>query len=153
MIRSSLLKQALPVPEGWVHDEWLALVAAAQGGVVFREDSLIRYRQHGGNEIGAAKTDLDEANRRLRETRRDFFSRKLSRNAGISRVLEEQPAWLGAEARAKLSAKLEFDHWRSQLPAQRLGRPLPVLIRWAQGDYGRFARGYLDVIRDLSLTE
>ena len=153
MIRSSLLKQALPVPEGWVHDEWLALVASAQGGVVFWEDSLIRYRQHGSNEIGAAKTDLDEANRRLRETRSDFFSRKLGRNAGISRVLEEKPAWLGAEARAKLSAKLEFDHWRSQLPAQRLGRLLPVLVRSAQGDYGRFARGYLDVIRDLSLTE
>ena len=35
IIRASLLQQALPIPEGWVHDEWLALVAAAQGGVVF----------------------------------------------------------------------------------------------------------------------
>ena len=153
MIRTSLLQQALPIPEGWVHDEWLALVAAVQGGVVFSEESLIRYRQHGGNEIGAAKTNLDEANRRLRETRTDFFSRKLLRNAGISRVLERDPNWLGSEARAELSVKLDFDHWRSQLPAQRWGRVLPVMIRWAQGDYGRFARGYLDVIRDLSLTD
>jgi glycosyltransferase involved in cell wall biosynthesis len=153
MIRSSLLKQALPVPEGWVHDEWLALAAAAQGGVVFSEDSLIRYRQHGGNEIGAAKTDLDEATRRLRETRSDFFSRKLLRNAGISRVLEQEPAWLESRARATLLAKVEFDHWRSQLPTPRLGRLLPVVTRWATGDYGRFARGYLDVIRDLSLTD
>ena len=153
MIRASLLQQALPIPEGWVHDEWLGLVAAVQGGVVFSEESLIRYRQHGGNEIGAAKTNLDEANRRLRETRTDFFSRKLLRNAGISRVLERDPNWLGSEARAELSVKLDFDHWRSQLPAQRWGRVLPVMIRWAQGDYGRFARGYLDVIRDLSLTD
>ena len=153
MIRGSLLQQALPMPEGWVHDEWLALVAAVQGGTVFSEEFLIRYRQHGGNEIGAAKTDLDEANRRLRENRTDFFSRKLLRNAGISRVLERDPNWLGSEARAELSVKLDFDHWRSQLPAQRWGRVLPVMIRWAQGDYGRFARGYLDVIRDLSLTD
>ncbi len=153
MIRASLLEQALPIPEGWVHDEWLALVAGVQGGVVFSEDSLIRYRQHGGNEIGAAKTDLDEATRRLRETRTDFFSRKLLRNAGISRLLEQEPEWVGAEARAKLSAKLEFDLWRSQLPVQRFWRLLPVVIRWAQGDYGRFARGYLDVIRDLALTD
>ena len=153
MIRASLLQQALPIPEGWVHDEWLGLVAAVQGGVVFSEESLIRYRQHGSNEIGAAKTDLDEATRRLRETRSDFFSRKLLRNSGIRRVLERDPIWLSAEARAKLAAKLDFDHWRSQLPAQRWGRVLPVLMRWAQGDYGRFARGYLDVIRDLSLTD
>ena len=153
MIRASLLQQALPIPEGWVHDEWLGLLAAVQGGVAFSEESLIRYRQHGSNEIGAAKTDLDEATRRLRETRSDFFSRKLLRNSGISRVLEQEPDWLGAEARAVLAGKLEFDHWRSQLPAQRWGRVLPVLMRWAQGDYGRFARGYLDVIRDLSLTD
>lgn len=153
MIRASLLQQALPIPEGWVHDEWLALVAAVQGGVVFSEDSLIRYRQHGGNEIGAAKTDLDEATRRLRETRSDFYRRKLLRNSGISRVLEQEPDWLGAEARATLLAKLGFDHWRSQLPAERIRRLLPVALRWAKGDYGRFARGYLDVIRDVSLTE
>ena len=120
---------------------------------MFSEEPLIRYRQHGGNEIGAAKTDLDEANRRLRETRTDFFSRKLLRNSGIRRVLEQESDWLGAEARAALVAKLEFDQWRSQLPAQRLGRLGPVVMRWTQGDYGRFARGYLDVIRDLSLTD
>ena len=153
MIRASLLQQALPIPEGWVHDEWLGLVAAVQGGVVFSEESLIRYRQHGSNEIGAAKTDLDEATRRLRETRSDFFSRKLLRNSGIRRVLEQEPDWLGAEAKAALVAKLEFDQWRSQLPAQRLERLLPVMMRSAKGDYGRFARGYLDVIRDLSLTD
>lgn len=153
MIRGSLLQQALPIPEGWVHDEWLGLVAAVQGGVVFSEESLIRYRQHGSNEIGVTKTDLDEATRRLRETRSDFFSRKLLRNSGISRLLEQEPDWLGAEARVALAGKLEFDHWRSQLPAQRLGRLGPVVMRWTQGDYGRFARGYLDVIRDLSLTD
>ena len=153
IIRASLLKQALPIPERWVHDEWLGLVAAAQGGVVFSEECLIRYRQHDGNEIGAAKTDLDEATRRLCETRTDFFSRKLLRNSGIRRVLEQEPDWLGAEAKAALVAKLEFDQWRSQLPAQRLERLLPVMMRWAKGDYGRFARGCLDVIRDLSLTD
>ena len=153
MIRASLLQQALPIPEGWVHDEWLGLVAAMKGGVVFSEESLVRYRQHGSNEIGATKTDLDEATRRLRETRSDFFSRKLLRNSGISRLLEQEPDWLGAEARAALAGKLEFDHWRSQLPAQRLGRLGAVVMRWTQGDYGRFARGYLDVIRDLSLTD
>ena len=153
MIRASLLQQALPIPEGWVHDEWLGLVAAVQGGVVFSEESLIRYRQHGSNEIGAAKTDLDEATRRLRETRSDFYSRKLLRNSGISRMLEQEPDWLGAEARATLLAKLEFDHWRGQLPARRLGRLGSVVVRWAKGDYERFARGYLDVIRDLSLTD
>ena len=153
MIRPSLLEQALPIPEGWVHDEWLALVAAAQGGVVFQEDSLIRYRQHGNNEIGASKTDYYEATRRLREKRSEFFARKLRRNDGIAALLETKPAWLGSAAHSSLTAKVEFDQWRSTLPSSRARRLVPVLRGWFVGDYGRYARGYMDVIRDIALTD
>jgi glycosyltransferase involved in cell wall biosynthesis len=153
MIRSSLLEHALPIPDGWVHDEWLALVAAAHGGVVFHQDPLIRYRQHGNNEIGASKTDYDEATRRLREKRSEFFARKLRRNDGIAALLENKPAWLGSVALSSLAAKVEFDQWRSTLPSSRVKRLVPVLRRWFVGDYGHYARGYLDVIRDIALTD
>lgn len=153
MIRSTLLDDALPIPEGWVHDEWLALVAAAHGGVIFQEDPLIRYRQHGNNEIGASKTDYDEAKTRLREKRSEFFARKLRRNDGIVALLEENPSWLDSAAHASLTAKVEFDQWRSTLPSSRVRRLVPVLRRWFVGDYGRYARGYVDVIRDIALTD
>ena len=153
MIRSSLLEQALPIPDGWIHDEWLALVAATQGGVVFHPRALIRYRQHGTNEIGASKTDYNEATRRLREKRSDFFTRKLRRNAGIVELLNDNPIWLDSAARSSLEAKVEFDSWRSSLPASKVGRLAPVLRRWIAGDYGRYARGYVDVLRDIALTD
>ena len=153
IIRSSLLEHALPIPEGWVHDEWLALVAAAERGVVFQEDPLVRYRQHGNNEIGASKTDYDEATRRLREKRSEFFARKLRRNHGIAALLDNKPAWLDSVAHSSLAAKVEFDQWRSTLPSSRVRRLVPVVLRWFAGDYGRYARGYMDVIRDIALTD
>ena len=153
MIRSPLLEQALPIPEGWVHDEWLALVAAVQGGVVFHQDPLIRYRQHGNNEIGASKTDYDEATRRLREKRTEFFARKLRRNDGIAALLDNKPVWLNSVAHSLLAAKVEFDQWRSALPSSRVRRVAPVLGRWLTGHYGQYARGYMDVIRDIALTD
>jgi len=153
VIRSSLVRQALPIPEGWVHDEWLGLVASIQDGVVFVDSPLIRYRQHGSNEIGANKTDYDEAKRRLQEKRTDFFQRKLRRNKGISRMVAQQPPWLSPTAQSALEAKTDFDRWRSALPPSRPQRILPVFRRWLSGDYGRYARGYLDVIRDFSLTD
>jgi hypothetical protein len=30
---------------------------------------------------------------------------------------------------------------------------VPVLRRWFTGHYGHYARGYLDVIRDIALTD
>jgi len=153
VIRSSLLQQALPIPEGWVHDEWLGLVAAIQDGVVFLDSPLMCYRQHGSNEIGANKTDYGEAKKRLQEKRTDFFQRKLRRNEGISAMVAQQPPWLSPTAQSALEAKTDFDRWRSALPPSRPQRILPVFRRWLSGDYGRYARGYLDVIRDFSLTE
>jgi glycosyltransferase involved in cell wall biosynthesis len=153
VIRSSLVRQALPIPEGWVHDEWLGLVAAIQDGVVFVDSPLIRYRQHGSNEIGATETDYVEARRRLQEKRTDFFLRKLRRNEGILAMVAQQPPWLSSTAQSALEAKIGFDRWRSALPSPRPQRILPVLRRWISGDYGRYARGYLDVIRDISLTD
>jgi len=50
----SLLRLALPVPEGaMMHDWWLALVAAATGVIRYNPAATVRYRQHRRNQIGA----------------------------------------------------------------------------------------------------
>ena len=49
-----LLEEALPIPaEAIMHDWWLALVAAMSGAIEFIDESLIKYRQHSSNTIGA----------------------------------------------------------------------------------------------------
>ena len=45
-----------PLPEHAVmHDQWIALAAAAFGKVIFLKEALYDYRQHGDNVLGAAK--------------------------------------------------------------------------------------------------
>ena len=153
MMRSSLARQATPVPDGWIHDEWFALIAAIQGGVVFCEEPLIRYRQHGQNHIGASKTTFGEARQRLGESRTEFFRHKLDRNKAISAILAGEPSWLGSQASSALAEKVEFDERRSALPARRLERLGAVFAWWFRGDYDRYARGNLDVVRDIFLTD
>jgi hypothetical protein len=51
-VRRKLLDLALPVPDGYWHDEWLALLAAAVGGIGRIDEALIDYRIHRGNEAG-----------------------------------------------------------------------------------------------------
>jgi glycosyltransferase involved in cell wall biosynthesis len=153
LIRRSLLETALPIPAGWIHDEWLALIAALQGGVVFDERPLVRYRQHGANQIGASRLNAAEAGNRLRENRSAFFARKALRNRALSDLVARKPSWLGPEDRDALLGKLEHDEWRSGLPDERPRRVLPVSGRWLSGHYSRYARGHLDVVRDLILRD
>lgn len=50
----SLVEHALPIPpDAIMHDWWLALLAAAWGGLDYIDEALVLYRQHGSNTIGA----------------------------------------------------------------------------------------------------
>ncbi|MEL1249849.1 glycosyltransferase family 2 protein [Aurantiacibacter gilvus] len=52
---AALRETGLPIPAGArMHDWWLAMVASAFGSLVPVHQPTIRYRQHGGNVVGAA---------------------------------------------------------------------------------------------------
>jgi len=54
LVNRRLLEIALPMPEdALMHDWWLALCAAVFGHIGYIDAPLLKYRQHGGNEIGA----------------------------------------------------------------------------------------------------
>lgn len=54
LLNESLAKKCLPISSNAImHDWWLALVASAFGKVVYLDQPLIHYRQHGSNTIGA----------------------------------------------------------------------------------------------------
>jgi len=55
----NVLEKALPFPEGVaMHDRWLALMAMSCNGIVAFNESLVCYRQHGGNQMGSSKFSM-----------------------------------------------------------------------------------------------
>jgi len=54
LVNRKLLDIALPMPDDvLMHDWWLALCAAVFGSIGFIDEPLLKYRQHGNNEVGA----------------------------------------------------------------------------------------------------
>lgn len=54
VISRALLELAYPVPRDvLMHDSWLALLASAVGKIGYIPQPLVKYRQHGGNVLGA----------------------------------------------------------------------------------------------------
>ncbi|WP_241976600.1 MULTISPECIES: glycosyltransferase family 2 protein [unclassified Cryobacterium] len=149
MLRRGLVQRARPFPAAWVHDEWLAIVAAATGTMDFLDDALVDYRQHGGNQIGV--TSLDAAGRlsRLRTPRTLRNSRLLARAEALDeRARGLMPVPPDSYLRL-ITAKAAHERARSALPSARLRRVLPVLRQWRTGGYARFGLGPQDVLRDL----
>ena len=149
LFRRSLLVPAVPFPREWLHDEWLGIVAAAIGRVDMLEESLIDYRQHESNQIGARRDSF------MGKVRKALASRGTTHHerARKAELLLERLLSLGDQVAPdtiqKLREKIEHQRFRAALPASRVARCLPVLREAMTGRYEKFGRGVRGVVRDL----
>lgn len=70
LISSNIAKKAIPFPSDkmFVHDQWLAICAAAEGEIVYSSNPQIKYRIHGKNQIGTKRFhDLNHITDYVRE--------------------------------------------------------------------------------------
>jgi glycosyltransferase involved in cell wall biosynthesis len=149
VLRRELVDAAVPVPPNWIHDEWLAIIAAAIGTVRLTPFAYIDYRQHGANQIGARRPTMGDRWAKLREPREPRASRLIARTEALVAALERlgdavPPARLDA-ARARLA----HERRRAALPRVPLARIPGILRAAARGDYSRYSRGSIDVLRDV----
>jgi len=149
VLRRELLALAVPFPSGWVHDEWLAAIAAAAGTLRLLAEPLIDYRQHGSNQIGARRPGMRDRWAKLRESREPRASRMVARSAALVDALERLGAAVPPEHLALARAALEHEMRRRSLPGTRIARIPGVIAAAARGDYARYSRGAIDVLRDL----
>ncbi|WP_439565196.1 glycosyltransferase [Microcella sp.] len=147
VLRRSLLEHAAPIPAEWVHDEWLAAIAAAVGRMRLLPEPLIDYRQHGANEIGARRPTMSDRLARLREPRAERAARLAHRTALLA--ARGRAIGVSAEAQRLLDAKADHEARRARLPRVRLARVPAVLGGALTGRYSRYSRGAMDVLRDL----
>lgn len=70
IVNRALIRQAWPIPpEAAMHDHWFALVAAAFGHIESVDQTLVAYRQHSHNALGAHASGWRALLRRLRAGR------------------------------------------------------------------------------------
>lgn len=149
MIRRSLLEFATPFPSSWVHDEWLAVLAAAHGNIAYTSEPLIGYRQHGANQIGVAALGLRGKLRRMNEPRGDHHQVLATRSRDLVERLASTSAPAAWQALAR--DKEEFERRRATWPSSRGTRWLHVIREMPRRTYPRLSsRGWLDVIRDIT---
>lgn len=148
-LRRSLLAEALPFPTGWVHDEWLAIIAAALGGFDCLESRLVGYRQHGENQIGMPERGWFDKWRDLWRPRSDLLDRMIMRGETLDRRLRDLRRRKQPNCRPELAREIE--HWqvRRAIRGAPWKRVAPVLRETFSGRYARYGSGWRSALRDL----
>jgi glycosyltransferase involved in cell wall biosynthesis len=146
--RRSLLEFALPFPVEWVHDEWLAIIAAATGAVELTKKPLIDYRQHSTNQIGVQDPTLRYRLRRMFQASGGRYEQLARRSVLlVDRLIALD---VSAPILTLAEAKSDFERARALYPSHRAARLLPVTRQFLAGYYSTLSsQRNLDVVRDL----
>ncbi len=147
MMRSSLRGLVLPIPVGWIHDEWIALLASAVGEVRLIDRPLVNYRQHTDQQIGGAVAGITGQLRHARANMDGAYMRRMSdRSTSASQRLAESERELRRPDAAEL-LRQKAEHYRRRIDP-KFGT---ILREWRIGNYHRFGYGWKGVVQDLFL--
>jgi glycosyltransferase involved in cell wall biosynthesis len=150
VFRAALRDHCLPIIEGWVHDEWIAMVIAAFSDLRPIEQPLIRYRIHGSQQVGF-RNKLEQ--RVQGKTRAEMHWGRLGESVKelqqMCDVLSAMVLNPGREVLPAYQQHLQFLSLRYGLPVPRFARLLPVLVHHAE--YAVHASGWRSMAKDLAL--
>ena len=151
MFRRDLLPLILPIPDVWVHDAWIAQIAASQGRLVAVGESLVLYRQHGANAIGGRKLPvMAQLGRAQALGRIGFLDRKIRRYCALRDRLRTFPTTTRRDVMLSMcDEKLTHLSRRRDVRSCRPLRVTTVFREWIIGNYRRFAKDWRNVAADL----
>lgn len=153
--RSEYKNLVLPIPTNiqMIHDGWIALTVASVANVLALDDTLIKYRQHHRQQIGApARRPESPKATRIEALKRSNPIRELH---AILETLEQRLLDHRNEFDCRKALAFTGDYSRhldarANLPRRRLNR-LPTILRelltWRYHEYGN---GFRSAAKDLA---
>lgn len=140
----------LPIPAGWVHDAWIALLIAAVAPCAPIPEPLIRYRQHPGQQHGGRRRGLFAQYRAARQLTRGRCEAVAARYAAAYDRLKGVPG-VPPESLRRLEGKVRYARRRAEMRTPGAWRLPRVVREVCRGNYGRYSLGWKAVAQDLFL--
>jgi glycosyltransferase involved in cell wall biosynthesis len=151
--RSTFRPLLLPIPDGWGHDEWIAILLAAATGLEMIPEPLIAYRIHPEQQVGLGRRPtlgarLDPRSPAERTGERAGLLARADLVDQARKRLVEASAPSGSEVLAVLASHALHLRTRGTLGSGRR-RWTAVLGELASGRYHRHSRGWASAVRDM----
>ena len=174
--RADLRELVLPIPHGWIHDAWIALLSSFVRPYLMQDEPMLRYRIHSAQEIGVPtsvmpddtgfqkwkvrfqqapeKVSLKKADlhRQRRRTQSMLYEEAAARIEERARSYADETATvlqpLATEALRDLHDRARHLRVRGSLPDARIARIGPIAGELRSRRYGRYSAGVLSALQD-----
>lgn len=139
-----------PIPSGWVHDYWIALMLSAVSRLDAVDEPLISYRCHPSQERGVKEPSLYEFWRRFAGLQSTSYSEAARLQENLADRLRRFDSRRFAAQIEKCEAMAIHMKRRSALPSSRLSR-IPIITREILNrNYFRHSSGVRSILRDVA---
>jgi hypothetical protein len=154
--RSRYRDLILPIPDeiSMIHDGWIALAIAAVADTILIAEPLIKYRQHGGQQVGAPLIEqqrlgpFQAIDAGLRRTT-SYADLLLTLTTLRQRLTAHRDSFDCRGGLVSIENYARHLNARSNLRNDRLGR-LPTIFREVIGlRYHRYSKGFRSAVKDL----
>ncbi len=152
--RSAWRDRVLPIGDNWYHDGWIALIVAATGKCAWIEKPLLAYRQHGNQQVGAARKTLARQVATARRMNEDYFQQVAQKYERAIASLAGYPPPADHKRKLDLLRQKVIHCEAKALMRSQSGRlrRLPVIAtELLRRRYGRVALGAKSAAADLLL--
>ena len=149
LFRAKLVEAIVPIPDGWNHDAWIAIVAASMFRLQGVPICLQIYRQHQANVVGAGSNGLLKTmHRGWTSSRAAYYQEEIAKYSVLLDRLRETANVSDAALRLVLE-KLSHLTTRATMPDALFSRCAAVIKEWRTGRYRRYATDWRSVALDL----
>lgn len=139
----------LPIPCGWAHDYWIALLLAAVAKIGCIDEPLIEYRCHSGQERGVSPGGVVEFFRHFRSLNDVVYRDAAFRRVEVAKRLRESDPIRFSAAILKCEAMAEHLKKRGSLPRNLFRRIITIYAETSNGNYFRHSSGVKSILRDI----
>jgi glycosyltransferase involved in cell wall biosynthesis len=146
-VKREFAMSVMPFSPVWIHDGWLAILAAANGHGHLISENTILYRQHDTNQIGATKLSIAEKVINAKFKGKSGILLQIARYFDLLQRLQDDEA--DDELLHLVIAKLMHLQKREDLQGNIFKRIMPICNELFNGNYHKYSNGLVSAIRDL----
>jgi glycosyltransferase involved in cell wall biosynthesis len=148
VFRSSLRSEFIPIPDSWVHDAWIAWIAALNDGLAVHPGVRISYRIHPRQQLGLEKPSFASRLAFAREHGRRGHLALINQFEDLKQYLRQKGRENeSSESISRIEGKILHLTLRSSINSSLPQRMWTILRMWR--GYQRYARGPVSMLRDM----
>jgi glycosyltransferase involved in cell wall biosynthesis len=150
--RSDFKDVLLPIPAGWIHDGWIAILLSALAPCELISEPLIEYRQHAHQQIGGQTLTFFRQLQIAKQQDSEYF-RKIADNFTLvrDRLGQFRPRLLDERCLTVLDEKVRHFQAKTRMREPGTWRWPTILQELLTGRYRRYSLGWKSVAQDVFL--